>query len=94
MDFHKTVYEDGSPGYTKIPLKASDSVVTKTYDDVSLYFSDIVGFTAIGKKSTPTQIMKMMDELFKLFDSIITKSGLKNQNSFSYWLIWRHLAVF
>ena len=58
-------------------MKASDSVVTKTYDDVSLYFSDIVGFTAIGKKSTPTQIMKMMDELFKLFDSIITKSGLK-----------------
>ena len=80
MDFHKTVYEDDSPGYTKIPLKASDSVVTKTYDDVSLYFSDIVGFTAIGKKSTPTQIMKMMDELFKLFDSIITKLGFKRTN--------------
>ena len=75
-----------------IPLKASDSVVTKTYDDVSLYFSDIVGFTAIGKKSTPTQIMKMMDELFKLFDSIITKSSFsKEQISLSYWLT-RHGA--
>ena len=69
-----------TPEWTWIPLKASDSVVTKTYDDVSLYFSDIVGFTAIGKKSTPTQIMKMMDELFKLFDSIITKSGFKRTN--------------
>ena len=72
--------ESGTLGLTKIPLKASDSVVTKTYDDVSLYFSDIVGFTAIGKKSTPTQIMKMMDELFKLFDSIITKLGFKRTN--------------
>ena len=70
----------GTLGLTQIPLKASDSVVTKTYDDVSLYFSDIVGFTAIGKKSTPTQIMKMMDELFKLFDSIITKLGFKRTN--------------
>ena len=42
------------------------------YDDVSLYFSDIVGFTTIGKKSTPSQIMVMMDSLFHLFDDIIS----------------------
>ena len=42
-------------------FKATNSVVTKTYNDVSLYFSDIVGFTSIGKKSTPTQIMQEMD---------------------------------
>ena len=40
---------------------------------INFYSSDIVGFTAIGKKSTPVQIMQMMDALFKLFDSIISK---------------------
>ena len=43
----------------------------KSYDEVSLYFSDIVGFTTIGKQSTPQQIMTMMDKLFHMFDDII-----------------------
>ena len=53
-------------------LKSTERIESKFYDEVSLYFSDIVGFTTIGKQSTPSQIMVMMDGLFHLFDDIIT----------------------
>ena len=52
-------------------LGKNEKFDAKTYDEVSLYFSDIVGFTTIGKQSTPQQIMTMMDKLFIMFDDII-----------------------
>ena len=38
-------------------LGRNEKFDAKSYDEVSLYFSDIVGFTTIGKQSTPQQIM-------------------------------------
>ncbi|CAG5113151.1 Oidioi.mRNA.OKI2018_I69.chr2.g7286.t1.cds [Oikopleura dioica] len=56
-------------------MKYGDSTNTfaRHHENVSLYFSDICGFTSLGKRSTPTQVMQMIGKLFKLFDETIAE---------------------
>jgi atrial natriuretic peptide receptor A len=49
------------PRYVAEQLKRGNKVEAENFDSVTIYFSDIVGFTAMSAESTPLQVPLYVD---------------------------------
>jgi guanylate cyclase soluble subunit beta len=64
------------PVHVATQLKQDEEVAAETFPSVTILFSDIVGFTAICGKCHPSQIVRMLDSLYKEFDAVTRENKL------------------
>ena len=58
-------------------LKDKGSADAKYFEEVTVFFSDFVGFTKVAERMTPQQLVNELDACFKGFDHIMTKYNIE-----------------
>lgn len=59
-------------------LKSAErSVIADKYDEASVLFADIVGFTERASSTAPADLVEFLDRLYGSFDELVDKHGLE-----------------
>ncbi len=56
-------------------LKRNQGTIADAYDSASVLFADIVGFTPLSNKLSPTGMIELLNEIYSHFDRLVAKHG-------------------
>uniref|UniRef100_A0A1I8PRX9 guanylate cyclase n=2 Tax=Stomoxys calcitrans TaxID=35570 RepID=A0A1I8PRX9_STOCA len=59
------------PPSVAMQLKHTQQVPAELYESVTVYFSDIVGFTEIAARCTPLEVVTFLNSIYRVFDERI-----------------------
>jgi class 3 adenylate cyclase len=58
-------------------LKQDTSAIAEHFDDVTILFADIVGFTSLSTRIQPAELVNLLNGIFSNFDELTEKHGLE-----------------
>ncbi|HXS15811.1 MAG TPA: adenylate/guanylate cyclase domain-containing protein [Polyangiaceae bacterium] len=58
-------------------LKHDEGIVAERFDEVSVLFTDIVGFTPLSTRLSPTELVELLNRLFSRFDEACDRHGVE-----------------
>lgn len=58
-------------------LKQGQEAIADNYPSVTILFADIVGFTELSARTSPIELVGMLNEIFSAFDRLAEKHGLE-----------------
>ncbi|MEK0185071.1 MAG: response regulator [Oscillatoriales cyanobacterium] len=58
-------------------LKVEQSTIADSFEEVSVLFADIVGFTELSARMSPTELVKRLNVIFSQFDQLAEEYGVE-----------------
>lgn len=58
-------------------LKNESRTIADHYDEASVLFADMVGFTPLSAQFPPVEMVELLNEVFSFFDSLLDKYGVE-----------------
>lgn len=70
-------------------LRAGETKIAERFDNVSVLFADIAGFTPLAQQLEPVTLVEVLDEIFSIFDEIAERYDLEKIKTIgdSYMLV-------
>lgn len=65
------------PANIAAELKAAGQVEPAYFEDVTVMFTDFVGFTRVAERYSPVELVAELDHLFSQFDDLMARYGLE-----------------
>ncbi|MBO9999144.1 MAG: response regulator [Cyanobacteria bacterium SID2] len=58
-------------------LKQLEGPIADRFDNATVLFADIVGFTALASQTSPVELVNLLNQIFSIFDRLAEKHGLE-----------------
>lgn len=57
------------------------NIIADKYDEASVLFADIVGFTERASSTAPADLVRFLDRLYSAFDELVDSTGWRKSRS-------------
>jgi class 3 adenylate cyclase len=58
-------------------LKQGQSIIADSFDEATVMFADIVGFTELSARIDPAELVQWLNQIFSVFDQLADRYGLE-----------------